>query len=100
MLNLTRFPTESIQIGDEITVVVLGVNGQQVRIGVEAPRDVAVLREELVERAPGGHAHRQAATYQEREVKSDSLSAAPMPTENKTKVIYKRRRSLHKPIES
>jgi len=50
MLILTRKPTESIAIGSDITVVVLGVKGNQVRIGVAAPKDVAVHREEVYER--------------------------------------------------
>ena len=48
MLILTRRINESLLIGDEITVTILGVKGNQVRIGVDAPRDVSVHREELV----------------------------------------------------
>ena len=49
MLILTRRVGESLMVGDDITVTVLGVKGNQVRIGVNAPRDVAVHREELYE---------------------------------------------------
>ena len=47
MLTLTRKIGESIRIGDDIVVVVKEIKGKQVRIGIEAPRDVYVCREEL-----------------------------------------------------
>ena len=50
MLILTRRINESLLIGDEITVTILGVKGNQVRIGVDAPRDVSVHREELAQK--------------------------------------------------
>jgi carbon storage regulator len=50
MLVLTRRIGEIIRIGPDIVVTILGVNGSQVRIGVDAPRDVAVHREEIFER--------------------------------------------------
>jgi len=48
MLVLTRKRDESIHIGDDIRIVVLGVDGGRVRIGVDAPKDVVILRNELV----------------------------------------------------
>ena len=50
MLILTRRVGETVMIGDEVTVVVLGVKGNQVRMGITAPRTVAVHREEIFER--------------------------------------------------
>lgn len=50
MLILTRKVGETLVIGDDVTVTVLGVKGNQVRIGVDAPRDVTVHREEIAQR--------------------------------------------------
>lgn len=50
MLILTRRVGETLVVGDEVTVTVLGVKGNQVRLGVNAPKDIAVHREEIYER--------------------------------------------------
>ncbi len=50
MLILTRNIGQILRIGDDVSVVVLGVNGNQVRIGVDAPKHVAVHREEVYRR--------------------------------------------------
>jgi len=50
MLILTRRTGETIMIGDEVTLTVLGVKGNQVRLGINAPKSVPVHREEIYER--------------------------------------------------
>jgi carbon storage regulator len=47
MLILTRRVTESLMIGNDVTVTILGIKGNQVRVGVQAPRDLPVHREEV-----------------------------------------------------
>jgi carbon storage regulator len=71
MLILTRRVGETVMIGNEVTVTVLGVKGNQVRIGVNAPKDVAVHREEIYDRI-------------KRE--EDGDPAAQRPSSTKTKV--------------
>jgi carbon storage regulator CsrA len=50
MLIMTRKPNERVIVGNDITVTVLGVKGNQVRIGIDAPKSVSVHREEIYER--------------------------------------------------
>ena len=50
MLILTRRVGETVMVGDDVTVTVLGVKGNHLRVGVNAPRDVAVHREEVYDR--------------------------------------------------
>jgi len=55
MLILTRRLTETLVIGDSVTVTVLDIKGGRVRIGVKAPRDVTVQREEIFQKARTKH---------------------------------------------
>jgi len=57
MLILTRRAGESLMIGENISITVLGVKGNQVRIGIDAPKEVAVHREEIYDRIQGDDDH-------------------------------------------
>lgn len=61
MLVLTRRVGEKLIIGDDIEVVVLGYQGDQVRLGIKAPKDVDVHREEIYQRIHGSERSRQPA---------------------------------------
>ena len=56
MLILTRKVGEALMVGEDVTVTVMGVKGNQVRIGINAPKEVAVHREEIFERIKQGKA--------------------------------------------
>ncbi|WP_354623293.1 carbon storage regulator CsrA [Psychromonas sp. MME2] len=62
MLILTRRVGETLMIGDNVTVTVLGVKGNQVRVGVNAPKEVSVHREEIYMRI---QAEKNASSYSE-----------------------------------
>jgi carbon storage regulator len=53
MLVLTRKPGEKIQVGDDITITVLAINGGKIRLGIDAPDDVVIVRHELLELLEG-----------------------------------------------
>ena len=50
MLILTRRQRESLKIGDDVTITIIAVNHNQVRVGIDAPKNIAVHREEIYER--------------------------------------------------
>lgn len=74
MLILTRRTGQTLYIGDEITITVLGVQGNQVRIGINAPKHVKIFREELIERLrrqlSGGEADGNVAPAKETELEA------------------------------
>ncbi|VVO24444.1 carbon storage regulator CsrA [Pseudomonas fluorescens] len=63
MLILTRKPGEVIRIGDNISITVLVVSGQQVRLGIEAPAEVEVHREEIYQRIQAGVPEAKGASH-------------------------------------
>lgn len=68
MLILTRRITESIVIGDEVTVTVLGIKGNQVRIGVNAPKEISVHRNEVYEKIEQEKREKQIQEAQDQDV--------------------------------
>ena len=75
MLILTRRVGETVMIGDDVTITVLGVKGNQVRVGINAPKSIAVHREEIYESIKREHAAEAAADKQK-----SGTGFAPSPT--------------------
>jgi carbon storage regulator len=79
MLVLTRKTKQQIQIGPDITITILQIKGQAVRVGIEAPRDVCVLRTELAERLSDASDDPTVAAAQEKFQREREISSAPVP---------------------
>ena len=79
MLILTRRVGETIVIGDDVIVTVLGIKGNQVRIGINAPKDVSVHREEIYQRIQ----QEKNTTPKQEEVASSTTAAATTSTRKK-----------------
>ena len=77
MLVLTRKPKQQIQIGPDITITILQVKGQAVRVGIEAPRDVCVLRTEVAQRLGDSDDDPTVAAAQEKFEREREISSGP-----------------------
>jgi carbon storage regulator len=87
MLILTRRVGETIVIGDDVIVTVLGIKGNQVRIGINAPKDVTVHREEIYQRIQqekGGSTTKTASSTPAPAASPASTSATPSTTSSST----------------
>ena len=74
MLVLTRKTKQQIQIGPNVTITILQIKGQAVRVGIEAPRDVCVLRNELAEKLSGDSNDPTVMAAQEKNVREAEIS--------------------------
>jgi carbon storage regulator len=74
MLILTRRPSETMRIGEEVTLTVLGIKGNQVRLGIAAPRDVPVHREEIYERLRSEKGCKSEGNIVQKDAKGKGLS--------------------------
>jgi carbon storage regulator len=81
MLVLTRKIEQQIHIGNDVTITVLEVTGRHVRLGIEAPRAVRVLRSEVLVRIEAGEPPRNAAVDRVLRAPEETASALPLSTD-------------------
>jgi len=98
MLILTRRLGETLMIGDDVTVTVLGIKGNQVRLGTDAPKEVQVHREEIyqriqMEKAGKGDLDPTPVTIPEPEAEPEPVAATVKPRVKKPKITNKHPRT-------
>ena len=94
MLILTRSNQETLRIGDNITITIIDIKGKQIRFGIDAPKEVAVVREELLKRNNDIPQRHSAQNREEVIVHSENNMQYDKPYTTKPKVVYKRRKAV------
>jgi carbon storage regulator len=94
MLVLTRKAKQQIQIGPNVTITILQVKGQAVRVGIEAPRDVSVLRMEVAERMAGESEDPTVMAALEKVARESEISSTPANEDNSGRSLVSAKGSL------